>query len=219
MSSTLFESPATAAAAADPAAAAAASEADTDADAPAAWRRALPKLVLLGLVLGVAGGLYASGVELDLDAIVARVEAAGVWGPLVFLAATATIPPAGLSMHPFLLTAGMVWDPVPAVLIAWTGTMASALSGFGFARYVARDWVQARAPERFRRYDAALAERGFRTVLLVRLVFFTTPWLQLIMGASRVRFRDYIAATAIGNLPTTVLVVVLGEQIARWLGA
>lgn len=184
-----------------------------------AWRRALPKLLLLGLVLSVAGGLYASGFEFDLDAFVARVEAAGIWGPLIFLAATATIPPAGVSMHPFLLTAGMVWDPVPAVLIAWLGTMASAITGFCFARYVARDWVQARAPARFRRYDTALAERGFRTVLIARIVLFTTPWMQLMMGASRVRFRDYLAASAIGNLPVTVLVVVLGEQIARWLSA
>ncbi len=179
----------------------------------------LPKLVLLLVVVAIGVGLWVSGFEFDLDAFIARVESAGMWGPVIFLLTASTIPAAGLSMHPFLVTAGMVWPPPLAVFLGWLGTMGSALVGFLFARYVARDWVQAKAPERFRRYDTALAERGFRTVLIARLVLFTTGWMQLMMGASRVKFRDYMAATAIGNLPVVVIVVLMGERIQQWLSS
>ena len=197
------------------------SELDDEAEAselltPSRLRRWLPKGILLALVIGAGVGLWCSDYHFDLDAFAAQVESAGLWGPVIYVLSTATIAAAGFSMYPFLLTAGMVWSPAQAVLVAWLGTMSSSCSGFLFARYIARDWAQRRSPERFRRYDTALAERGFRTVLIARLILFTSTWMQLMMGASRVRFRDYIVASAIGNLPMVLFVVLLGDRVRGW---
>ena len=184
-------------------------------------RTHVPKILLLFAVVTAIGALWSMGVFADLDVatLTARLEAAGPWGWFVYILIMSFIAAAGMSTHPFLIASSLVWRPELAILLSWVGTLGSAMVGFGFARFVARDQVQRRAPARFKKYDQALAERGFRTVFVLRIFFFTTPWMQLMMGASRVRFRDYMAATAVGNLPTIVVIILLSDQITAWYTA
>ena len=184
-------------------------------------RTSAPKMLLLFAVIMAIGALWSMGAFSDLDVatLTARLQAAGPWGWVVYILSMSFIAAAGMSTHPFLIASSLVWRPELAILLSWVGTLGSATVGFGFARFVARDQVQRRSPARFKKYDQALAERGFRTVFVLRLLFFTTPWMQLMMGASRVRFRDYMAATAVGNLPTIVIIILLSEQITAWYTA
>ena len=97
--------------------------------------------------------------------------------------------------------------------------MLAATAAFWAARTVAREAVQSRVPDRLRRWDDSLASQGFRTVLMLRLVFWTTFVVQMMFGLSRVRFRDYALGTALGNLPLIVVEVLFVDQVLRWLGA
>ena len=87
---------------------------------------------------------------------------------------------------------------------------------FGFARFIARDWAQAHASGRIRKLDERLANDGFRTVTLLRLVFYTMPALQLALGVSSVRVRPFVWGTALGVVPFTALMTFFGTGLSAF---
>jgi uncharacterized membrane protein YdjX (TVP38/TMEM64 family) len=94
-----------------------------------------------------------------------------------------------------------------------TGTMAASVVGFMFARFVARDWVAARIPERFRRHDQALARRAFATVFVLRLVFWMPPPLHAFFGVSSVSFATHFWGSLAGYVLPMLLVSLFGERM------
>ena len=167
------------------------------------------------------GWLWRSGLlaELDLETLRELVAAAGPWGPLVFVLAFGLLQPFGMSSHLFVLSAALAWRPGPAILASWAGAMLAAVVAFVAARYLARDTIQGLVPPRLRQWDDALEANGFRTVLVLRLLFWTTFVVQLMYGLTRVRWRDYLLASAIGNLPLIVLEVCFADRVLAWLQA
>lgn len=177
------------------------------------------KLGLLVVFLAAILWLYESGAQqaVDAEALQAWIRSAGAWGAVVFLAIYGLLQPLGVRSVFFLLSAPLIWPPVHAVLLSWLGAVLASVIAFAFARFVARDWAQARASARVRRLDDKLVEDGFRVVTLLRLVFYTTPALQFALGVSRVRFRAFLFGTVVGVLPFTLLMTLFGAQLSTFL--
>ena len=173
------------------------------------------KLVLAVLAFGAIGAMVFMGVHpaFSPENLRAAVAAAGVWGPIVFLLAFALLQPFGLSAHAFIIAASFIWPWPVALALSWTGAMLATTVSYWFARYVGRDWVQSRLPERVRKYDEQIATKGFRSVLMLRLVFFTFGPMQMMLGVSRARFVDVMTGTAVGVLPVMVAEILLGSKI------
>jgi uncharacterized membrane protein YdjX (TVP38/TMEM64 family) len=176
------------------------------------------KLVLLIALLAAILLLYASGAHgaIDAEAVQTWIRGAGGWAGVVFVAAYGLLQPLGVRSVFFLLCAPLIWSPFNAVLLSWIGAVVASVIAFGFARFVARDWAQDRAPERIRKFDDKLAEDGFRAVTLLRLLFYTTPALQFALGVSRVRFRAFLFGTIVGVLPFTLLMTLFGAQLSAF---
>ena len=172
-------------------------------------------LVFLALAIGV----YLSGAPegLDPERFRAWLRGAGPWGGALFVASCCILQPLGVRSVFFTLTAPLIWSTSTAFVLSWLGAVAGSLAAFGFARFVAWDWVRRRLPVGVRRLDDRLVTHGFRTVLLLRLVFYTTPVLQYALGISRVRFAPFALGTALGLVPLTAIMTVLGAGIAEWL--
>lgn len=176
------------------------------------------KLGLLIALLSAILWLYTSGTHeaVDAEAVQIWIRGAGAWGGLVFVGLYALLQPLGVRSVFFLLGAPLIWAPGHAVLLSWIGAVIASVIAFGFARFVARDWAQGRAPARLRRLDERLAQDGFRVVTLLRLVFYTTPALQFALGISRVRFRPFLLGTIVGVLPFTLLMTLFGAQLSAF---
>lgn len=174
------------------------------------------RLTLLIVFLVAALWLYASGGHelVQVDRLKSWFWAAGAWGGVAFIAVYALLQPLGVRSVFFLLSAPLIWSPASALLLSWVGAVVASAVAFGFARFVARDWAQERTPPRIRRLDDELAKDGFRTVTLLRLVFYTTPALQFALGVSRVRFRPFLLGTVVGVLPFTLLMTVFGAELS-----
>jgi uncharacterized membrane protein YdjX (TVP38/TMEM64 family) len=99
------------------------------------------------------------------------------------------------------------------------GTMAASVVGFSFARFVARDFIAARIPARFRKYDEALARRAFATVVHLRFVFWMPPLLHAFFGVSRVRFWTHFWGSMLGYLVPLLLTAYFGPRVFDWLKA
>jgi uncharacterized membrane protein YdjX (TVP38/TMEM64 family) len=182
-------------------------------------RRALQAVSLLAAVGGVVW-LWSSGLLSEVDIALLRqlIAASGAWGPAIYLLLFGLLQPVGLSAHVLVPAAALAWPPGMAIGMAWLGSMLAATVAFAATRTFARGAVAQRVPSRLRRWDEALSSRGFQTVLVLRLIFWTTFLVQLMFGLSQVRWRDYLLGTALGNLPVIVLEVVFIEQVLDWLG-
>jgi len=137
----------------------------------------------------------------------------GPWGYLVFVLAYAALQPFGVPGTVFVLAAPLIWPWPIAFALSMTGTMAASVVGFAFARYVARDWVAARIPARFRAYDAALARRGFVTVATLRFIFWMPPLLHAFFGISQVRFATHFWGSLAGYVLPLLAMAYFGAQL------
>lgn len=146
--------------------------------------------------------------------VVARVRGAGALGMVAFgalyIGAALTLLPGSA----LTLGAGLAYGPVVGVLIVGPVSVLAATLAFLVARGVGRGWVERRvaADPHFARLQRAIAARGFRVVLLLRLSpLFPYSLLNYALGLSGVRTRDYVLASAIGMLPGSILYVYLGS--------
>jgi uncharacterized membrane protein YdjX (TVP38/TMEM64 family) len=137
----------------------------------------------------------------------------GPWGYVAFVLAYATLQPFGIPGTIFVVAASLIWPWPVAFSLSMIGTMAASTVGFSFARFVARDWVSTIIPERFRKYDEALARRAFATVFVLRLVFWMPPLLHAFFGVSKVRFSTHFWASLCGYILPLLLISIFGQRL------
>ena len=171
----------------------------------------LVALVVLGLALAHRFGIFAE--VADPSTLARSLAAMGVRGYLVFVLAYTVLQPFGVPGTIFVVAAPLIWPWPTAFVLSMIGTMSASVVGFSFARFVARDWVAARIPMRFRKYDQALAENAFRTVVLLRLVFWMPQVLHSFLGVSKVRFWTHFWGSMLGYVPPLFVVSYLSGDV------
>lgn len=139
--------------------------------------------------------------------------ALGGWGYVAFIGAYALLQPFGVPGTIFVVAAALIWPWPIAFALSMTGTMAASVIGFSFARFVAREWISQRIPQRFKRYDEALARRAFVTVILLRLVLWMPPLLHAFFGVSKVRGWTHFWGSLIGYVIPLFLMSYFGQKV------
>ena len=178
------------------------------------WKR----LLLVALLLGAGVAIWATGLHqhFNLAALRALVERAGWWGPVVFVALF-SLEGLGMPGIPWILTAIAVWPPWQAFVLNWLGCLAATAVGFWYARTLGREFVAARLPERMRRFERRVVERGFQTVLAIRLALFIAPYVHWALGLSPIGFRTYMVASGLAYLPIVAFITFFGASAFAWL--
>ena len=122
----------------------------------------------------------------------------------------------GLPGLPFTVAAGAVFGTLLGSVLSWIGAMLGAIAGYFLARTVGRN-VVARWLKRFRRVDAAVAQaRDFAGMLRLRLIpVFPIGVVNFVGGLARAPFGRYLAATAIGIIPSTVIYNYFADSLLR----
>ncbi|MBN8466441.1 TVP38/TMEM64 family protein [Corallococcus exiguus] len=137
----------------------------------------------------------------------------GAWGYLAFIVAYTVLQPFGVPGTIFIVAAPLIWPWQTAFALSMIGTMSASVVGFSFARFVAKDWVSARIPARFRKYDDALEKRAFQTVVVLRLVLWMPQVLHGFLGVSKVGFWTHFWGSLVGYVPPLLLVSYLGNEM------
>jgi uncharacterized membrane protein YdjX (TVP38/TMEM64 family) len=176
-------------------------------------------LRLFAFVVGLAAValvMRSLPIKQHLASLIERLETLGAWGPV--LVAVVYVPACLLFVPGSLLTlgAGFAFGLVPATIAVSVGSVVGATAAFFVGRTVAREAVAARIAKdrRFRAIDQAVAQQGFRIVLLLRLSpLIPFNVLNYALGLTKVSLRDYVLASWIGMLPATVAFVYLGSAV------
>jgi uncharacterized membrane protein YdjX (TVP38/TMEM64 family) len=117
------------------------------------------------------------------------------------------------------LGGGFALGVLTGFVAVFVGSNLGAAAAFLLGRTLARDWIERKVATntRFRGLDDAIAEHGFRVVLLLRLSpVFPFNLLNYALGLTRISFRDYVLATLLGMVPGILLYVYLGSLAQRF---
>lgn len=174
-------------------------------------RVAVVLVVLAGLAISYRLGVF-SNVS-DPKSFAQAVVALGVWGYVGFVVAYTLLQPFGVPGTVFVVAAPLIWPWPVAFALSMVGTMGASVVGFSFARFVARDWVSARIPLRFRKYDEALERNAFLTVFLLRLIFWMPQVLHGFLGVAKVRFWTHFWGSFLGYIPPLLVVSYFASQV------
>jgi uncharacterized membrane protein YdjX (TVP38/TMEM64 family) len=137
----------------------------------------------------------------------------GPWAPLSFIAAMVLLCVLCVPGVFLTIAAGAFFGLPLGFLYAWTGAQLGASASFFISRHVARAWVMRRLAHRplLSAVEEAVSGEGWKIVFLLRLApgspFFLLNYL---FGLTRVRYRDYVWATAISSIPGTLTFVYVG---------
>ncbi len=166
--------------------------------------------VLVGLVLREVE----QGSLLSSDWIDAEVRSRGAVGQLVFLAAATVFTAFGLPRQAVCFLGGYAFGFLGGTALGLGATIVGCAIAALFARFMGRDLVAARLPARIRAADVFLLNHPFSLTLLIRLLpVGSNLATNLVAGLSSANLWPFLAASALGHLPQTVVFALIGSGV------
>ncbi len=184
-------------------------------------RAALSRLDIgrLGAIALLAGGcvwlLWAHSEWFHNPALVkAEVVSWGIWGPSIFVLLYAVGPSLLVPGAVMTMAGGLAFGALRGTIYSLVGANLGALVAFAAGRFLGRSFVERIVGERFGGALEKIAGHGFRIIFYLRMVP-VIPYnaLNLLAGASRIKFRDYFWASVIGMVPGTIVFAFLGDAL------
>jgi uncharacterized membrane protein YdjX (TVP38/TMEM64 family) len=175
-------------------------------------RRWLLAVVVLLILAGGLAGIWVFNGTINARSVEAWVAGLGVWAPIGFVLlygiATIALVPGGI----FDLAGGALFGPYFGTLIDLAGATLGAALSFLVARYVAQEWVQMRSGPRLQAVMRSVDADGWQFVAFVRLVpIFPYSVMNYLLGLTRIPFHQYMIATVIFMLPSTIVYTWIGH--------
>ena len=176
-------------------------------------------LVVFLLVAVVAIQQVGLGALTDHDAIQEKIDALGLWAPIVFiiayaLAITLTAPGTVVTL------AGAAVFPLGiAFVCVVVGAMLGASMSFYIARWLGRDAIlsvlggEGRIATLLQRGNEMMETRGLMAVAYLRMAYVPFVALNYTAPLSGIRFRDFFWGTLLGIMPGTFVFVFLGNTL------
>ena len=182
------------------------------------WPIPVSILVLLGFAAAWRYTPLADAFSADSVITLTQTFASHWWAPLAIVVA---YTPACMVMFPRpLITAAAVitFGPWEGLTYSMIGVILAGIVGFAIGRRFHRDAARRIAGPRLARVSHLIQQRGIVAVALVRFVPIA-PYLvvNVVMGAMRIRFIDFVAGTFLGMLPGAMAATVLSDQLASML--
>jgi phospholipase D1/2 len=153
---------------------------------------------------------------LDFEAVMAwqRSFQTHALAPVIVIAAYVL---GGVVLFPVtVITAATIvtFGPVMGNLYGLAGWLVSASLGFCVGRYVGQDWLSGLLAKRFERLYSVAKRKGLLAVLGLRVVP-AAPFsiVNLFIGASGIRFSDFILGSILGRIPGIVAFTLFAVQL------
>lgn len=188
--------------------------------------RAAKRLALVALVVVLVWAFFAAGGPkwLSLEGLKSGLDQFAAWkstspvlfglgfGAMYVLVAALSLPGAVI----LTLAAGAIFGLFWGTLIASFASTIGATVAFWSARYLLRDWVQARFGDRLKPINDGMTRDGAFYLFTLRLApVFPFFLINLLMGLMPIRSLTFYGVSQIGMLAGTLVYVNAGTQLAR----
>ena len=168
--------------------------------------------LLMGFILlsAITAGFYYRD-SFDVNLIEQWLQQAGWWAPVIFILIYVVATVFFLPGSVFTLAGGVIFGPILGVICNLTGATIGAALSFLIARYLAADVVSKRSAGKLKQLINGVEAEGWRFVAFVRLVpLFPFNLLNYALGLTKIRFTEYVAATAVFMIPGAIAYTYIG---------
>lgn len=113
-----------------------------------------------------------------------------------------------------IIAVSALFSPLTALFLSVGGCTASAAVAYGVGFWLGRDMVRSVAGGRLNKISKQIARKGLIAIGVLRIVP-VAPFtlVNLVAGASHIRFRDYLLGTFFGMLPGIVALTLLTNRL------
>ena len=176
-------------------------------------RRSIARLALVAALAGAAVVCWIGFRDyLNADTIEAAVRNAGAFAPIMFVAVFALATIVFLPGALFGLAGGVLFGPLWGTVWNLVGATLGATIAFLIARFIAGDWIAAKAKGRLQTLLSGVDAQGWRFVALTRLVpIVPFNLLNYALGLTRIPILQYVIATVVCMVPGTAAYAWLGH--------
>lgn len=139
--------------------------------------------------------------------------------PFTPLAVVASYVVGGALVVPVMLliaVTGIVFGPLRGTAYALAGTLLSAAVTYGIGRWLGSRTVERLVGDRINGLSRRIAQRGIVAITVIRLLP-VAPFtvVNIVAGASKIRFRDYLLGTFLGMAPGIAMTVTFVHHLAE----
>jgi uncharacterized membrane protein YdjX (TVP38/TMEM64 family) len=181
--------------------------------------RAAGKLALLAAGLVAFGlALRGLGVAPGSAFVDTHIRDAGLQGELLLFALGAVLTAVGVPRQGVAFLAGYAFGAAAGAAVALAAQVAGCALAYAWARLVGRAWAERRLAgrlgPRLRPVADALRQNPFEATLALRLFpVGSNLALNLLAGMLALPLAKFLAASALGHLPQTVIFALLGKGV------
>jgi uncharacterized membrane protein YdjX (TVP38/TMEM64 family) len=170
-------------------------------------------LVAVGAVIVLASAAYFFPLVPALEHISAWLGGLGAIGAALFAVLIAVASLCLLPASPFIIVASAVFGFSLGLLTSAVGIILGAASGYVLSRLFLRKDVadQLKVRPTFKAIDQAIAEEGWKIVLLLRLCPIPFGLANYLYGLTAIPFLPYLITTFLGAVPGLILFSHLGS--------
>ncbi len=174
-------------------------------------------LALAALVVTCAAVVYLSPLRqwlhpASLHELKQWIATTGAWGPLLFTLLTTIVVAAGVPRLWMAALGGFAFGWLTGAALALIGTLGGCWITFTYARWLGREWVQARIGKRFTELNDLLRRHGIMMTLVLRTAPIGNSHVSnLMLALSPISRGAFLIGTALGVLPTTVIYALFGS--------
>ncbi len=184
-------------------------------------RSTLIKALIVLALAAISIGLVAISPiksQLGLDLCQRIIFEAGLMGPALLVIFCAVGSCLFVPVTFFVGIGVVMFGPYLGFTCACLGTLAGAVISYLIAHRLGREFVYSLIGDRLRSCDDLIERNGFKAVLFLRLMFMPFAPVNYCAGLTKVRFRDYFFATALGEVSTIfVTTFFIGEIRDIWI--
>jgi uncharacterized membrane protein YdjX (TVP38/TMEM64 family) len=112
---------------------------------------------------------------------------------------------------------GIAFGPILGPVYAMAGCLASASMGFAIGRWLGLRCVERLGGASMTRISSALKRNGTLAVFLVRKVPAPFTLVNIVVGASTIRYRDFLIGTTLGMGAFVIALAGFGYQLTKAL--
>ena len=137
---------------------------------------------------------------------------------VLFILVYAGLTSVGVPALPLTVAAGVLFGATPGTAFSWVGATLGAAIGYVIARTVAHDTVLRWIKRRRRLVDVIDDTTDFRGMLRLRLIpVLPVGAVSFAAGLAKAPFAPYLAATAVGLLPATIVYSYFADRLVAGL--
>lgn len=154
---------------------------------------------------------------LDINRVVEMLKEFGnTAGPFTAICGLAIASALAVPLGVMTVIAIVAFGPLYGFTYTLTGACLGGAASYSLGRHLGHEAVDRLAGESLKKISRRLAHHGILSVIAIRLIP-VAPFaiVNMLAGASHIRFRDFILGTLIGMIPGTIAIIVFTDQIIK----